>query len=263
MLGVTRTTPIGAARQTKRHGALCASISASGAVQSEGLVHARSMTDANDPQTAMQAIHRQVGEWFDAFVGSPQYQQLAPVQQDKAPGIVRFFTEYSFRHLGAAPAQWNDSVLAECCVEIMPRKVSAELPFFQAVAPVLSAFFDFLAGKGLLSQARSLATAVAKLDDEIVAASEDQRNWGPAKAFIMAAEKAGVNACDQQALRGFLVEHNLQQIARMQAGQTASVRSPSTLAAPATPTRHSRPPVGRNDPCPCGSGKKFKRCCGA
>ena len=21
--------------------------------------------------------------------------------------------------------------------------------------------------------------------------------------------------------------------------------------------------VGRNDPCPCGSGKKFKKCCGA
>ncbi len=23
------------------------------------------------------------------------------------------------------------------------------------------------------------------------------------------------------------------------------------------------PKTGRNDPCPCGSGKKFKRCCGA
>jgi len=22
------------------------------------------------------------------------------------------------------------------------------------------------------------------------------------------------------------------------------------------------PIVGRNDPCPCGSGKKFKKCCG-
>jgi len=21
--------------------------------------------------------------------------------------------------------------------------------------------------------------------------------------------------------------------------------------------------VGRNDPCPCGSGKKYKRCCGS
>jgi preprotein translocase subunit SecA len=23
------------------------------------------------------------------------------------------------------------------------------------------------------------------------------------------------------------------------------------------------PKIGRNDPCPCGSGKKRKRCCGA
>lgn len=24
----------------------------------------------------------------------------------------------------------------------------------------------------------------------------------------------------------------------------------------------TRPEIGRNDPCPCGSGKKFKKCCG-
>ncbi|WP_350668813.1 SEC-C metal-binding domain-containing protein, partial [Pseudoalteromonas sp. 69-MNA-CIBAN-0232] len=24
----------------------------------------------------------------------------------------------------------------------------------------------------------------------------------------------------------------------------------------------SEPKVGRNDPCPCGSGQKFKHCCG-
>ena len=28
-----------------------------------------------------------------------------------------------------------------------------------------------------------------------------------------------------------------------------------------TPVRRAHPRVGRNDPCPCGSGKKFKRCC--
>jgi SEC-C motif-containing protein len=27
--------------------------------------------------------------------------------------------------------------------------------------------------------------------------------------------------------------------------------------------RHENPRVGRNDPCPCGSGKKYKKCCGA
>ncbi len=29
------------------------------------------------------------------------------------------------------------------------------------------------------------------------------------------------------------------------------------------PKRRSEPKVGRNDPCPCGSGKKYKKCCGA
>ena len=27
------------------------------------------------------------------------------------------------------------------------------------------------------------------------------------------------------------------------------------------PVRRAEPKVGRNDPCPCGSGKKFKKCC--
>ncbi len=26
--------------------------------------------------------------------------------------------------------------------------------------------------------------------------------------------------------------------------------------------KRDEPKVGRNDPCPCGSGKKFKKCCG-
>ena len=29
------------------------------------------------------------------------------------------------------------------------------------------------------------------------------------------------------------------------------------------PVTREEPKVGRNDPCPCGSGKKFKKCCGA
>ena len=29
-----------------------------------------------------------------------------------------------------------------------------------------------------------------------------------------------------------------------------------------TPIRRDQPKIGRNDPCPCGSGKKYKNCCG-
>ena len=44
----------------------------------------------------------------------------------------------------------------------------------------------------------------------------------------------------------------------------AIVRDAASAALPAShsPTRRSQPKVGRNDPCPCGSGKKFKLCHG-
>ncbi len=37
--------------------------------------------------------------------------------------------------------------------------------------------------------------------------------------------------------------------------------SPEELAG--TPVKRTGPKIGRNDPCPCGSGKKYKKCCGA
>ena len=40
------------------------------------------------------------------------------------------------------------------------------------------------------------------------------------------------------------------------AGGPAGPRRPATV-------RRAQPKVGRNDPCPCGSGKKYKKCCGA
>ena len=43
---------------------------------------------------------------------------------------------------------------------------------------------------------------------------------------------------------------------------TDSVESEQSAEPAPTPVR-SGPKVGRNDPCPCGSGKKYKACCGA
>jgi hypothetical protein len=36
----------------------------------------------------------------------------------------------------------------------------------------------------------------------------------------------------------------------------------STCCSPKTPIIRDTPKVGRNDPCICGNGRKFKKCCG-
>ena len=46
------------------------------------------------------------------------------------------------------------------------------------------------------------------------------------------------------------------------AGAAAGGRGAAGEAPVAVSTRHADK-VGRNDPCPCGSGKKYKKCCGA
>ena len=56
----------------------------------------------------------------------------------------------------------------------------------------------------------------------------------------------------------------LQGDARAQAQASSGgsdVNLPKPQEAP-QPIRRAMPKVGRNEPCPCGSGKKFKKCCG-
>ncbi len=45
-------------------------------------------------------------------------------------------------------------------------------------------------------------------------------------------------------------------------GREQSVTRPERKL-PIPPVQNLAPKVGRNDPCPCGSGKKYKKCCGA
>ena len=56
-------------------------------------------------------------------------------------------------------------------------------------------------------------------------------------------------------------------IAHMAAGLVGAYRyfrehRQTHVSAHRTEPRRSVPKVGRNDPCPCGSGKKYKKCCG-
>jgi len=48
----------------------------------------------------------------------------------------------------------------------------------------------------------------------------------------------------------------------MGGGKPAEASGPSAAPAPRPAKAVKGAQVGRNDPCPCGSGKKYKQCCG-
>lgn len=50
---------------------------------------------------------------------------------------------------------------------------------------------------------------------------------------------------------------------REQAVHAQAVLAGASVPGAMPPFRREEEKIGRNDPCPCGSGKKFKKCCGA
>ena len=85
------------------------------------------------------------------------------------------------------------------------------------------------------------------------------RRWkDPAFAKMLSAVAAsmkadGVDVKDQNAVKDWIEKNK----GRIESGD---------LLKPSGPVQHTfvktGPDIGRNDPCPCGSGKKYKKCCG-
>ena len=195
-------------------------------------------------------IRDAVSAWTVAFSESTYFEELTEEQKRESECIILSFTDYMYTHHGLSPEEWDDEdgELEECCLYTLPRKMTADKSYFRSIAPVLSAFFSFVKGQGLLRNAATLATRVKELDREIVKNACDPRNWGPAKSFMMAAKDAGVDTTNIEALNKFLPFYNLQQLAKTKIAVNSRAQ-PKTR-------------IGRNDPCPCGSGKKYKKCCG-
>ena len=135
---------------------------------------------------------------------------------------------------------------------------------------MLAFFFNYLAENQLLPNAGRLAKSVAALGPKIVANANDPLNWGPAKTLVMAALEEGVDLKNERAFQHFITRYNQRLMARTVAvpppwAPPADELLPDLPPAlePPQPAHRSEPKTGRNDPCPCGSGEKFKKCCGA
>jgi SWIM/SEC-C metal-binding protein len=75
----------------------------------------------------------------------------------------------------------------------------------------------------------------------------------PAIARVQTVERA-------QQVIDFCKEHGIQAIVGVEPDKTEDI-SDVERAMVARQPKALTPKVGRNDPCPCGSGHKFKKCC--
>jgi len=130
-----------------------------------------------------------------------------------------------------------------------PSKDDADEQQRAAADPIGAMLSPWVAG---FEQAVHLLPALSELDDpQVRAALARVLAFAPdADDAAKAAPKTKANATLDQAIEAIVAGvAELYELTLAQRYRVAAVR-------------HAEPKVGRNDPCPCGSGKKFKHCHG-
>lgn len=212
-----------------------------------------------DHDYILETVQERVYNWGVKWSNTPGYKALTQEQQVESQFIVTSFADYMFNYFGVTPGHWNAGDMEECCLSILPEKIVARDSYFREMAPVLASFFTYLDETQTLPGAVEMADRIKSLGNRIVDEAENPYNWGMAKSFFMEAMAAGVDVTDKREMHAYLNQRN-QGLTR-EVFRNVPTSPPVNKLNVATFVR-STPKIGRNDPCPCGSGKKYKKCCG-
>lgn len=200
---------------------------------------------------------RRAEELADRFMESDQAKQLPAEHFEDAGLIADWVLESAWAYPEASPEQLDEGVLEEVLLEVFPRKITAERDLFEKVAPVTQAFLSWLESEGIIEDAAPLITAVGEWQDDIVANAMNPQFWGMAKGLTMQAQSDGVDIEDEAAVSRYLVEYN-----RRTMEERFAQPDEDEFGLPTAPIVRESAKIGRNEACPCGSGRKYKNCCG-
>ena len=212
--------------------------------------------ECDDDETDAGTQH--ANELASQFMESSEAAELGDDVLEDAGFVVASVLGYAWDYVGVGPGELDEDSLSEVLLELLPRKVTAERGFFESVAPVTAALLQWLESEGILDDTADLVEAVRGWADAIVINGMDPGCWGLGKSFAMRALADGVDMLDEKAVQEYMAKYNRRILAD---------RSPDPIEfggfAPPVPIVENSPKIGRNEPCPCGSGKKYKKCCGS
>lgn len=162
----------------------------------------------------------------------------------------RMFLEFGTRYLGEVVDRMSLNSVTEFVFEYVPRKVSTEAESAASIILELTKFWEYLQRVYNLPAAKQIIEWLSTdgLVDELKTELANPANFGMAKSMVMAGISAGYDMSSEQGVAEFIAVYN------------RSLLPPAGLPSSGTIVSSQRR-VGRNDPCPCGSGKKYKKCC--
>ncbi len=200
----------------------------------------------------------------EEFSKSPEFRELS---NEPEIHYLVLYLEYAASNVGETVGTMTLGCSNEVLFDIFPRKVTMDASEASTVICEIRAFWRFI------DRTRNLPVAakiVAELDEDAETELEellgDESNFGMAKSIFAMGKKHGFDMTSESGMNQFMAFYNSNLVNRQAPPSRVSVDDDDDILDqryehPET-IRHDEPKVGRNDPCTCGSGKKYKKCCG-
>lgn len=193
-------------------------------------------------------ILKSAEEWGNECEKQSAFETLPKYAKKEFDFIITSFSEMMYGYHLQSPEDWTATALEEVLVDVFPRKMLVPETFFKAVEPALTFFVEYLRQNGVLGdkKALGLTNGLKKAAPVMRRRAKDSASFSPMKQLLLEGMEQGIDITDVDALNSVLKEMDMADRFPEDASQT--------------PARSQK--IGRNEPCPCGSGKKYKKCCG-
>src|SRR5690348_2879459 len=172
-------------------------------------------------------------------------EMFAAKEQQVGPEVMRALEKHVM--LTAVDSAWKDHLASmDYLRQGIYLRSYAQIDPKQEYKREAYRLFEDMLGRIKKELVQTLARVRIRSEEEVAAMEAEQRRQAAARAMdFQHAQSTGYDPMPQPGTDG--------------EGQQAG----AAVAAAASPTVREGPKVGRNDPCPCGSGKKYKHCHGA
>ncbi len=194
------------------------------------------------------------------FRDSNTVSALFGIDRDDAEFFARCFLQFSWDNLNVKLDELDRNETRHILLVSFPTNVAVTPNEFGPVPKILTTFLTWLGEKGLLTDADSLCKEVRACSSEMLTRSANPECFSTGKIILLSAMTAGIDPDDREAVDQFA--------RRMVSGRRITDTPPPTTIRFGPDgevvglARSSRSKIGRNEPCNCGSGKKYKKCCG-
>ena len=154
----------------------------------------------------------------------------------------------------------SGKILGECCAPI----IAGEKPAVTAEELMRARYSSYVTGAVDFLRTSATKEVQAEFDEAASAAWSAQAQW---HGLEIVGTKAGGEGDDEGVVEfralytangEFCNHHEVAQFVREKDGWKFA----DGELIGEQPIVREDPKIGRNDPCPCGSGKKYKKCCG-